>query len=285
MNAATTTSRANMAGPCQTTPQSARSAERDTTESSVMDDRPVVRCVYSRTRSTATGHDRLGQPVHDLASWYDVDRPTVRGRPWVALNMVSSLDGSVAVQGASGHLGNATDRQVLGALRSAAAIIVVGAGTARREDYGPPRKVGQRIAVITNSGQLDAGSPLFASGAGLAITHEQAEVPPGIEVLRAGASEVDLEHALGQLSSMIPTGGWAILEGGPSLNGALLDLDLIDEVNVTTAPQLVGGDGQRLVTGAHEEARPLELVHQLIDSEHYVFSRWVRRDRFDRRLS
>ena len=96
---------------------------------------------------------------------------------------------------------------------------------------------------------------------------------------------MDLAHALGQLSSRIPAGGWAILEGGPSLNGALLDLDLIDEVNVTTAPQFVGGDGQRMIAGAQETAQPFELVHQLIDSEHFVFSRWVRRDRFDRQLS
>ena len=250
-----------------------------------MIDQPVVRCVYSRPSGGAASHARPDQPVRDLDSWYDVDRPPASGRPWMALNMVTSLDGSVVVDGASGDLGNATDRQILGALRSAAAIIVVGAGTARREGYGPPRKAGQRIAVVTKSGRLDAESPLFASGAGLAITHESADVPSGIEVVRAGGTEVDLAHALGQLRSRIPAGGWAILEGGPSLNGALLDLDLIDEVNVTTAPQFVGGDGQRMIAGAQETARPFELVHQLIDSEHFVFSRWVRRDRFDRQLS
>jgi riboflavin biosynthesis pyrimidine reductase len=251
-----------------------------------MSDMPVVRCVYSRPSGEPTDHAlRPGPHVDDLQSWYGVERPTVPGRPWMALNMVTSIDGSVAVDGASGHLGNATDRRILGALRAAAAIIVVGAGTARRESYGPPRKAGQRIAVVTNSGRLDATSPLFTSGAGLAITHERAEVAPGIEVMRAGATEVDLAHALGQLGSRVPAGGWAVLEGGPSLNGALLDLDLIDEVNVTTSPRLVGGEGQRMVTGALEEARPFELVHQLFDDENYVFSRWVRRDRFGRRLS
>ncbi len=199
--------------------------------------------------------------------------------------MVTSIDGSVAVNGASGGLGNATDRRILGTLRAAADIVVVGAGTARREGYGPPRKAGQRIAVVTNSGQLDANTPLFESGAGLAITNEHADIPPGIEVLRAGKAEVDLADALGQLTSRFGVRGWAINEGGPSLNGALLSLDLIDEINVTTAPMMVGGAGQRMATGARERVGHFELVHQLIDSEQYVFSRWVRRDLADRRLS
>jgi riboflavin biosynthesis pyrimidine reductase len=254
-----------------------------------MSDRPVVRCVYAREPRTATtphvgASDPRFDDIDDVVSWYDVDRPSVPGRPWMALNMVSSIDGSIAIDGASGGLGNATDRQIFGALRAAAGIVVVGAGTARREGYGPPRKAGQRIAVVTNSGRLDPESALFSGGAGLAITHERAELPPGIEVIRAGASEVDLALGLEQLSSRVPAGGWAILEGGPGLNGALLSLDLIDEVNVTTSPQLVGGEGSRMITGALEGARPFDLIHQLIDSEHYIFSRWVRRDRFDRPL-
>ena len=244
---------------------------------------PVIRCIFGRQVSGASAHDpRPNEPVEHLESWYDVDRPTSRGRPWIALNMVTSIDGTVAIDGASGGLGNATDRRILGVLRAAAGIVLVGAGTARREGYGPSRKTGQRIAVVTNSGHLDATSPLFASGAGFAITHESAEVPAGIEVLRAGIDEVDLSDALAQLGRWIPPGGWAILEGGPSLNGALLSLDLVDEVNVTTAPQLVGGDGPRMITGAPEGERPFELVHQLVDSEHYLFSRWVRRDRLGR---
>jgi riboflavin biosynthesis pyrimidine reductase len=255
-----------------------------------MSDMPVVRCLYSRPSAEPTDRSvRQESPVDDsvddLQGWYGVERPTVPGRPWVALNMVTSIDGSVAIDGASGRLGNATDRRILGALRAAAAIIVVGAGTARRESYGAPRKAGQRIAVVTNSGRLDATSPLFTSGAGMAITHERATVAPGIEVIRAGADEVDLAQALGQLGTRVPPGGWAVLEGGPSLNGGLLDLDLIDEVNVTSSPRLVGGGGPRMITGAQEADRSFELVHQLIDDEHYVFSRWVRRDRLGRRLS
>ena len=52
--------------------------------------------------------------------------------------MITSLDGSTVVDGRSGGLGNATDSSILGALRRAADVVLVGAGTATAEHYGPP---------------------------------------------------------------------------------------------------------------------------------------------------
>lgn len=250
---------------------------------------PTVWCVHSRRSPTASGPKAGHTPgspgvIEDLHAWYGVARPSGMERPWTVLNMITSIDGSVSMGGTSGGLGNATDRRVLGALRSAAAVVLVGAGTASAERYGPPRKAGQRVAVVTNSGRLDPDIDLFTSGAGLAVTHEGTTVPTGIETIRAGDERVDLTAALRELRTIIPD-GWAVVEGGPSLNGALLRLDLIDEINVTTAPFLAGGDSQRMITGAPETTNAYELVHQLVDSEQYVFSRWVRRDRDDRPLS
>jgi hypothetical protein len=58
-------------------------------------------------------------------------------RPFVRCNMISSLDGAIAVEGRSGALGGPADRRVFQVLRSLADVIVVGAGTAREEGYGP----------------------------------------------------------------------------------------------------------------------------------------------------
>jgi riboflavin biosynthesis pyrimidine reductase len=66
-------------------------------------------------------------------------------------------------------------------------------------------------------------------------------------------------------------------EGGPTLNGALLELDLIDELDLTISPRLVGGHGQRLTSTPVEIERRLELAHLLADDDGFVFSRWVRR--------
>ena len=67
-------------------------------------------------------------------------------------------------------------------------------------------------------------------------------------------------------------------EGGSTLNGSLLEADLIDEINVTTAPLAVGGHGARLATGA-DVGRRFDLGQLLVDDEGYLFSRWMRRDR------
>jgi hypothetical protein len=51
---------------------------------------------------------------------YTVERRAPTGRPWVALTMIASLDGAVAVGGTSGALGNANDRQLLLTMRDLA---------------------------------------------------------------------------------------------------------------------------------------------------------------------
>ena len=71
------------------------------------------------------------------------------GRPWVGICMVASLDGATVVEGRSGGLSNPQDAAVLARLREAADVIIVGAATVRQESYGPPRKAGQRIGVVT----------------------------------------------------------------------------------------------------------------------------------------
>ena len=67
-------------------------------------------------------------------------------------------------------------------------------------------------------------------------------------------------------------------EGGPRLNGALLDAGCVDELDLTIAPALVGGDSSRIVAGAAESLRSLRLVHVLADDDGYLFTRWVRSD-------
>ena len=52
-----------------------------------------------------------------------VERPSVPGRPWIAVSMVSALDGGTAIAGMSGGLGNDTDREVLMTMRSVFSIM------------------------------------------------------------------------------------------------------------------------------------------------------------------
>mgnify|MGYP001827204413 CR=1 FL=1 len=160
-------------------------------------------------------------------------------------------------------------------LRSIADVVLVGSGTASGEGYGPPGKTGQRIGVVTRSGSVDTGSALFTSGAGFVVTTTRASVDDGVDVLRCGDDEVDLAQALRRIPELCPGAAVVQAEGGPTLNGALADADLLDELDITTSPGIVGGGGPRLVSGADDVTRRFELVQLGVDDS-FVFTRWRR---------
>jgi riboflavin biosynthesis pyrimidine reductase len=199
--------------------------------------------------------------------------------PWVGLCMVASIDGSTAVEGASAKLSSPTDTAVLGRLRRLADVIVVGAGTVRDEGYGAPRKPGQRVGVVTQSGQLDFAGDLFGSGAGFVITSDTGAqgVPPGIDIVRVGDAHIDLAAAIREISAFVGGADYVQVEGGAALNGAMFDADLIDEINVTTSPATFGGSGPRLATSAPPHAHRFEAAQLAIDEESFVYTRWLRR--------
>lgn len=209
---------------------------------------------------------------------YTADRTPPQHRPWVAVCMVTSLDGTVTLDGTSGGLGNPNDLDVLLTLRSIADAILVGAGTVRGEGYGPPKKPGHRIGIVTTRGSVDLSTELFRSGAGFVITTETADVDEDrVEVLRAGDDAVDLAAAISRLHEIVPGVRHVQAEGGPTLNAALLEADLIDELDLTIASRLAGGTGPRLTRGADELDRRFDLAHLLVDDDGFVFGRWTRR--------
>ena len=200
---------------------------------------------------------------------YDVPRPRPDDRPWVALCMVSGLDGSTVVDENSRRLSNPVDQEVLLTLRSLVDMVIVGATTVRTEGYGPPRTPGLRIAVVSRTGDFDFGQPLWTSGRAVLVLPERApEVP--VPSVRAGVDDVDLAAALAQLDA-----NTVQAEGGATLNGALAAADLIDELNLTISPQFTGGTGPRLTHGAPPVAHRMDLAHVLED-DGFLFTRWVR---------
>ena len=201
--------------------------------------------------------------------------------PSIALGMVSTADGGATVGGLTAALGGAADEVAFRRLRGACDAILVGAGTARDEDYGPPGGDAQRqadrvarglpprprLVLVTGSLSLDPGARLFAdpNRRPLVITHgdapldREAALREVADVVRIGGHEVDLPAACRHLGEL---GLRRILcEGGPRLNGALFAADLVDEVFVTIAPVAVGGDAPRIAAAAGEGTpRDLQLV-------------------------
>lgn len=250
---------------------------------------------------------QFSRDIEDLRARIAAEpRPKPVGRPWVMLNMVTSIDGATAVDGQSGALGGDGDRVMFGALRAMADAIVVAAGTARAEEYGSARMDeetraerrarGQQadpvVVVITASLSLDSSVPLFDPAQGLdddrrpmVITTsdspeaDRTRLATVADVVLAGAGSVSLSEGLAMLES---TGvGVAILEGGPGLNAQFLAEDLIDEVTVTLAPKLVGGGSKRMIQGTDETSgRPIGFaLDRVLRAGDELFLRYLRTDR------
>jgi riboflavin biosynthesis pyrimidine reductase len=209
-------------------------------------------------------------PVSEVdvaAAYADPRRRRHGGRPWVVLNMIASVDGATAVDGVSGGLGGPGDRAVFSALRKLADVVLVGAATVRAEGYQPPRREGQRIAVVTRSADLDWSSALFRSGAAIVVTAEDGPDVP-VDSVRAGRGELDLAAAVAKLPGEV-----VLAEGGPSLNAQLLAAGCIDELCVTVSPRAVGGTAKRIATGPDGSDHRLELLH-VLEEDGFLFTRY-----------
>lgn len=195
-------------------------------------------------------------------------------RPWVRSNFVATLDGAAHAQdGRSGVLGGDIDTHVFGILRSLADVVVVGAGTARAEGYGPSDVP---IAVVSRS--LDVPAALAVPGQIVITTadapaEDVARLRTTVDVIARGDGEIDWTGVLGELGSR---GLRRVLcEGGPTLHGDLVGLDLVDEVCLTIAPVLAAGGAPRIAHGPHAVDRPMTLGHAL-EIDGVLFTRWVR---------
>ena len=186
--------------------------------------------------------------------------PEKRAVPYVRVNFVSSLDGAVTVDGQSGGLGNAADKKVFDLLRELAEVVLVGAGTVRTEKYnGVQRNTRGRdtpppVAVVTGSADLDPTSALFTDTVvpPLILTLESAPADRRAAMAEAGGEVVVLPRLTPDvlLAELGRRGLTRVLcEGGPSLLGALHAADAVDELCLTVAPLLVGGEGGRIAHG------------------------------------
>jgi riboflavin biosynthesis pyrimidine reductase len=220
--------------------------------------------------------------------------PEVTGRPSVRLNMIASIDGGTTSSGVSRGLGGPADHELFFVLRSVADVIVVGAGTARAEGYGPSRlpaslwdaraRRGQAplppIAVLTRSCRLDWEDPFFsgATARPIVITvseataADRARAAEVADVIVAGSREVELERALDSLGER--GARFVLVEGGPSVNGQLALAGLLDELCLTVSPQLLSGDSKRILGGPPlSDPMRLELA-SICEQDDFVFLRF-----------
>lgn len=202
------------------------------------------------------------------------------GRPWVAINMITTLDGKI-LSGERNEpvmdLGSASDHQALRDIENAADAVMTGAETLRATPkiWYPSRLV--RV-TLTRSGNLPWESRFFtdAPEQSIVVTPPESTLAPpeGVshwtdplpEVLR----RLRVERGVQAM----------VVEGGSELNAAILSQDLADELFLTLAPKVKLG--RDIPTYAGGDALPragllnFELVSAIpVESE--LFLRYRRR--------
>jgi riboflavin biosynthesis pyrimidine reductase len=200
--------------------------------------------------------------------------PRDLSRPWVRTMFVSTIDGAAfASDGRSGSLGGDIDTRVFQLMRSMADVVLVGAGTARTEGYGPAE-----VPIAVVSRRLDIPDALVVPGQ-LVITTADAptrrleHLRKTVDVIAVGERRIDWAAVLDELGDR----GWhrVVCEGGPSLHGELVGLDLVDELCLTIAPVLAAGGAPRIAHGPDAVDRPMTLGHSLAVDD-VLLTRWVR---------
>jgi riboflavin biosynthesis pyrimidine reductase len=212
-------------------------------------------------------------------------------RPWLRLNMVASADGAAWLKGRSGPLSSRGDKRIFQTLRGLADVIVAGAGTVRKEGYGPVpphdtwaelregRPEVPPIAVISRSLALDFDGELFdAPSRTIVITCECAPqerrelAAKRSDLIVAGEEGVDLRQAVAELHKRGLTR--VLCEGGPRVNAQLSAGGLVDELCLSISPLLVGGGAARIQNG--EPAQVALELSQVLEEEGVLFCRYTR---------
>jgi len=202
-------------------------------------------------------------------------------RPFVFVNMVTTIDGRAQVRGRTGELGDDADLEMLLELRTLADAVLIGPGTVRAEGYA--RLVGSEerrtyrdslglppdppAVIVSRTLDVPWDAGLFADAAQPVIVYtgmEEPDVPSTaapVEVVRL--EDCTVEAALADLRAR---GIAALLsEGGPTLLSALLEAGVVDELFVTIAPVITGDPLALRIVEGHglsrmQRARPVWVL-------------------------
>ena len=204
-------------------------------------------------------------------------------RPYLALNMVATVDGRAALNGSAVGIGSVADKHLMRELRAEADVVLHGAGTVRADPLSArvtPEFIPGRVArgmseqplgaIVTRSGQLPLEHPYYDSATVIYACgdHAVAVRKPTVEVRHVGSVQ-DV------VADLARRGACRILcEGGPTLNDALFQAGLVDEIFLTIAPKIVGGlDPLTIVKGDALGVIHLELA-SLVNLEGELFLKY-----------
>jgi riboflavin-specific deaminase-like protein len=226
----------------------------------------------------------------ELASGLRLGDQAPPDRPYLVLNMVSSLDGRATIDWRTKGLSTELDRQLFHHLRTQADAVMVGAGTARTERYGRMAKSEELrdkrereglsrdpLAVVV-SGRLDlpVDLPLLNDPEQLVLIATASDaVLPGVGD-QVGYARVgdDLPLLMARLREEYGIRS-VLCEGGPTLNSFLLAAGLVDALFLTLHPKLAGGAAALTIVAGRELVEPAELsLLSVAEGAGDLFTRW-----------
>lgn len=208
-----------------------------------------------------------------LEDWY---RPTAQ--EWLRINLVVSINGTATGQdGTSATLTVGADRKILGAIRRTSDVVLVGASTVRNEGYFLPQSA--PLAIVTGSGDLSGAQIpvdvdpdrvlVFCPESALETLTRTLDAP--VTVITLAGPSLSPARIVGALRERgLPR---IVCEGGPALASQLVDAGQVDELCLTTSPQLNGSVSPALAGfGTQRAAR---LTQLLVDSAGALYARWA----------
>lgn len=182
------------------------------------------------------------------------------GRPWTVAKIAVSLDGrTAAADGSSQWITSAEARRDVHRLRAISDAVIVGAGTVRADN---PR--------LTVRDWAPAGSPAWHDG-----TRTAEIVQPRRVVVGGAPADAAVNPCTswrGPLEDLVADLGrdgvvQALVEGGPTLLGAMQRAGLLNGFVVYLAPAVFGGDdGAPVLVGAGAAAMPAVARGRIVDT-------------------
>ncbi len=184
----------------------------------------------------------------------------VGGRPWFVSKTAASLDGKTSLaNGVSQWITGIEARRAVHQLRAQSCGVMTGVDTVLADDpslnvrHVESSRQPRAIVIDTNLRfPLDA-KLLSVNAQSLLIFHSCEDVGKVDDLERAGAtlvfipkaeSRVDLKLVAGHLAKL--EFNEVLVEAGATLNGALMQTALLDELFVFLAPSLLGGTGRNM---------------------------------------
>ena len=216
---------------------------------------------------------------------------------WIRTNMVLTLDGNfVDSLDSSRGLSCEADLRLLLMLRAISDVVLIGAATARKENYPIPRLRQEHLNLSQKPPRLCVVSKSLDLAMNLKMFQNRDDKPIVITQIDQGKSWHENLDRIAESAEIVildgPMTGQKIIdslgelqlhnivcEGGPTLISLLQEDALIDEMDITYAPVI---SGERPTKPALGTSHAKWLCASVLRENDHIFTRFIRSPNFNK---